>query len=126
MKRFLLILLAAMIGLAGNAMSGNKSDDTPKKPIRIVKDLPTQPIRRDLFPDAQAYILPSQKLIELQLFELGPTTVYVFDSFGRIIYQEEVDGDNNFVTFGTPETGGNYTLVIWSPYFYGEGTFSIR
>lgn len=126
MKRFLLILLAAMIGLAGNAMSGNKSDDTPKKPIRIVKDLPTQPIRRDLCPDAQAYILPSQKLIELQLFELGSTTVYVVDSFGQIIYQEEVDGDNNFVTFGAPETGGNYTLVIWSPYFYGEGTFSIR
>ncbi len=125
MKKILLTLTAFFVGVVGFA-AVNFTSDEPQAPIRILIDKTKPKLERDLGANVEAYILPSQKLIELQLFELGPTTVYVVDSFGQLIYQEEVDGDDNFVTFGAPETGGNYTLVIWSPYFYGEGTFSIR
>lgn len=125
MRRLMLMLFMAAVAITGNAATNINDDEPYKEEIRIVtrghikKD-------RDLFPDAQATMYYAQKLIEIQMFELGETQIYVVDSFGRVVFEELVDGNNNIATFEAPEKPGSYTLVIWSSNYYGEGTFCIR
>lgn len=125
MRRLILMLFMAAVAITGNAATNVNDDEPYREEIRIVtrghikKD-------RDLFPDAQATMYYAQKLIEIQMFELGETQIYVVDSFGRVVFEELVDGNNNIATFEAPEKPGSYTLVIWSANYYGEGTFCIR
>lgn len=123
MKKIILFLVAALLTMPAVASTNPSVDDGKSTPIIITKTKPKRD--RDLFPDVQATLRQSQRVIELQMFEIGVAQVYIVDSFGRVVYEDTVDGDNNFAFVDAPQPKGVYTLVIWSPYFYGEGTFTI-
>lgn len=125
MKKFFLVMLFAVFYSATNAAQFSCADEPQGRSIVINKGATSKPRTRDLFPDVQATLRQSQRAIELQMFEIGVAQVYIVDSFGRVVYEDTVDGDNNFAFVEAPQSKGVYTLVIWSPYFYGEGTFVI-
>lgn len=123
MKKFILFLVAALLTMPAVAATNPSVDDGKSTSISITKT--KTKLDRDIFPDVQATLRQSQRVIELQMFEIGVAQVYIVDSFGRVVFEDTVDGDNNFAFVEAPQSKGVYTLVIWSPYFYGEGTFTI-
>lgn len=123
MKKIILFLVAALLTVPAVAATNPSVDDGKSTSISITKT--KTKLERDLFPDVQATLRQSQNVIELQMFEIGVAQVYIVDSFGRVVFEDTVDGDNNFEFIEAPQSKGVYTLVIWSPYFYGEGTFAI-
>lgn len=80
---------------------------------------------RDLEPDIRAFIEGS--VLSVELFEVGPATVYVVDSKGQVVSSETTAGfEYESVSLPTPSKGGIYSLIIWGTYLDGEGTFVIE
>lgn len=103
------------------------SQKGPRNPIEINirKDKDKTKAPRDLEPDIKAFIEGS--VLSVELFEVGPATVYVVDSKGQIVSSEATEGfEYESVSLPTPSKGGIYSLIIWGTYLDGEGTFVIE
>lgn len=103
------------------------SQKGPRNPIEINirKDKDKTKAPRDLEPDIKAFIEGS--VLSVELFEVGPATVYVVDSRGQVVSSESTEGfEYESVSLRVPSRGGVYTLVIWGTYLYGEGTFTVE
>ena len=103
------------------------SQEGPRNPIEINigKDKDKTKAPRDLEPDIRAFIEGS--VLSVELFEVGPATVYVVDSRGQVVSSESTEGfEYESVSLRVPSRGGVYTLFIWGTYLDGEGTFVIE
>lgn len=103
------------------------SQEGPRNPIEINigKDKDKTKAPRDLEPDIRAFIEGS--VLSVDLFEVGPATLYVVDSKGQVVSSEATEGfEYESVSLRVPSRGGVYTLVIWGTYLYGEGTFTVE
>ena len=106
------------------------STDVPTpsaKEVIIRKVDKTKKKDRDLLPDVSAVYSQSMSFVLVDLFEVGPATVYVVDSRGQVVSSEVTEGfEYESVSLRVPSRGGVYTLVIWGTYLYGEGTFTVE
>lgn len=97
------------------------------KEVIIRKTDKTKKKDRDSFPDVSAVYSQSMNLVSVELFEVGPATVYVVDSRGQVVSSESTEGfEYESVSLRVPSRGDVYTLVIWGTYLYGEGTFTVE
>lgn len=128
MKKLLSIFLTILVASVnfGFAAEGISFDPT-KREIGLIKTkTPGQKSHRDLSPDANAFIYESG-IVEVELFEAGPTTVYVLDSRNQVVASETSEGyEYESITLQVPSAKGTYTLVVWGTYLYGEGTFTVE
>lgn len=128
MKKLFSILLSILVASAdfGFSADGVSSGPTKKEIIIIKTASPGHKPHRDLSPDANAFMYESGS-IEVELFEAGSTTVYVLDSHNRVVASDTTEGyEYESVTLQIPSARGNYTLVIWGTYIYGEGIFTVE
>ena len=126
MKKLLSVFLTMVVASVnfGFAADGFSFDPT-KKEIIIKTQRPPQKPHRDLSPDARAFL--SEATVFVDLFEAGPTTVYVLDSRNRVIVSETSEGyEYESLTLPIPSAKGSYTLVVWGAYLYGEGAFTVE
>lgn len=80
---------------------------------------------REMFPDVKAYY--NGDAVYVDLFETGPATVFVVDSFGQVVSSVVSEGfEYESLSLPLPSSKGSYTIVIWGTYFYGEGTFYVN
>lgn len=128
-KVFLSLLLPLLILGAANGTTLVSTDGptTPTKEVIIRKADKTKKKDRDSFPDVAAVYSKSVNSVFVDLFEVGPATVYVVDSKGQIVSSEVTEGfEYESVSLHVPSKGGVYTLVIWGAYLDGEGTFTVE
>ena len=128
-KVFLSLLLPLLtLGTANGAELVSTDGPTPSaKEVIIRKADKTKKKDRDLFPDVSAVYSQSMNLVLVELFEVGPATVYVVDSRGQVVSSEATEGfEYESVSLPTPSKGGIYSLIIWGTYLDGEGTFVIE
>ena len=65
--------------------------------------------------------------VELSCYEMKETAVYIIDPSGQTVSYDTFDsGSSPFLIIDVPVRPGNYTLVIDSPVYYAEGTFSVE
>ena len=116
------------MGTANGAELVSIDGPTPSaKEVIIRKADKTKKKDRDSFPDVSAVYSQSMNLVLVELFEVGPATVYVVDSKGQVVSSEATEGfEYESVSLRVPSRGGVYTLVIWGTYLYGEGTFTVE
>ena len=128
-KVFLSLLLPLLtLGTANGAELVSTDGPTPSaKEVIIRKADKTKKKDRDSFPNVSAVYSQSMNLVSVELFEVGPATVYVVDSRGQVVSSEATEGfEYESVSLRVPSRGGVYTLVICGTYLYGEGTFTVE
>lgn len=128
-KVFLSLLLPLLtLGTANGVELVSTDGPTPSaKEVIIRKTDKTKKKDRDSFPDVSAVYSQSMNLVSVELFEVGPATVYVVDSRGQVVSSESTEGfEYESVSLRVPSRGDVYTLVIWGTYLDGEGTFVIE
>ncbi len=131
MKRIAKLVVALLFMAIPSASFAETSflQDGPTNPseiaIRKLKDKSKIKEPRDLSPDVRAFL--SDATIFVDLFEAGPTTVYVLDSRNRVVASETSEGyEYESLILQVPSAKGTYTLVVWGTYLYGEGTFTVE
>lgn len=128
MKRITLLMSSLLTAFTMVSFAATSfSQEGPRNPIEINirKDKDKTKAPRDLEPDIRAFIEDS--VLSVELFEVGPATVYVVDSRGQVVSSEAMEGfEYESVSLRVPSRGGVYTLVIWGTYLYGEGTFTVE
>lgn len=130
MPRFKQILTAAVFLLLpafsyAEPTAVGLSDPTSQE-IQIRKGQDKGKIKtpREMFPDVKAYY--NGDTVYVDLFETGPATVFVVDSFGQVVSSAVSEGfECESLSLPLPASKGSYTLVIWGTYFYGEGIISL-
>lgn len=121
----LLAITAAAINLC--FASDYVSPDPDRKEIIIRKPEVESKPHRDSAADAKAFLYESSKIIEVELFETGPTTIYVLNAHNQVVDSETAEGyEYESVTLQIPPAKGNYTIIILGTYLYGEGTLTIE
>lgn len=127
MKKLLLIIAAVLCGtFILNASSLTMSDDEPTPPVPptpkdggIKKGGNTKNNERSESSDV--FVKVFSKTVFVDLFETGPATVFVVDSFGQVVSSVVSEGfEYESLSLPLPSSKGSYTLVIWGTYFYGE------
>lgn len=128
MKRITLLMSSLLMAFTMASFAATSfSQKGPRNPIEINirKDKDKTKAPRDLEPDIKAFIEGS--VLSVELFEVGPATVYVVDSRGQVVSSEATEGfEYESVSLPTPSKGGIYSLIIWGTYLDGEGTFVIE
>lgn len=128
MKRITLLMSSLLMAFTMASFAATSfSQEGPRNPIEINigKDKDKTKAPRDLEPDIRAFIEGS--VLSVELFEVGPATVCIFDSKGRMVSSETTEGfEYESVSLPTPSKGGIYSLIIWGTYLDGEGTFVIE
>lgn len=116
-------LLLPAFSYAEQSVSFN--DPTPQDiVIKKGKDKGKVKTPRDMFPDVKSYY--NGDTVYVDLFETGPATVFVVDSFGQVVSSAVSEGfECESLSLPLPASKGSYTLVIWGTYYYGEGIFSL-
>ena len=117
------LLLLPAFSYAGPSVS---HDEPTSQEIKIVKgkDKGKIKIPREMFPDVKAYY--NGDTVYVDLFETGPATVFVVDSFGQVVSSAVSEGfECESLSLPLPSSKGSYTLVIRGTYFYGGGIFSL-
>lgn len=128
MKRITLLMSSLLTAFTMVSFAATSfSQEGPRNPIEINigKDKDKTKAPRDLEPDIRAFI--EGAVLSVELFEVGPATVYVVDFRGQVVSSESTEGfEYESVSLRVPSRGGVYTLVIWGTYLYGEGTFTVE
>lgn len=82
---------------------------------------------RDNFCFADASFDPEMGIVEIACYEMKETAIYIIDPSGQTVSYDTIDSDSSpFLIMDAPARSGNYTLIIDSPIYYAEGTFTIE
>lgn len=72
---------------------------------------------------SDAFVKIYSGTVFVDLFETGPTIVFLVDSFGQVVSSVVSVGlEYESLSLPLPSSKGSYTLVIWGTYYYGEWT----
>ena len=119
------IVLFINLCLCSFAASTEKSRN--KKKIILTHQKHFSNEHRDNFCFADATYDPDMGTVELACHETKETAVYIIDPSGQTVSYDTFDSSSSpFLIIDVPVRPGNYTLVIDSPVYYAEGTFSVE
>lgn len=127
MKKILLAI--AMLAISTVIMSGmsNQNSNKEKERIETVKKAVTGGLipRSMDFNVIDAYLFLKTGEVEVNLFSLGLSEVYIIDSYGQTVDHSYVNTDTPTTVYLSTNGPGNYCLVIVSDTCYAEGAFAI-
>lgn len=122
MKQLLLFILAALCCLPTFADNDYRTENKKQRIILIGRNIV---VNRDLSENIDAFLDMQSQTIELSLSDIGMTEIYIVDSGSKEVSHVSVDSSvEQFVILDIPQQQGHYTLVVWSPAYYGEGVFN--
>lgn len=127
MKKILLAI--AMLAISTVIMSGmsNQNSNKEKERIETVKKAVTGGLipRSMDFNEIDAYLFLKTGEVEVNLFSLGLSEVYIIDSYGQTVDHSYVNTDTPTTVYLSTNGPGNYCLVIVSDTCYAEGYFTL-
>ena len=123
MKRLTFFALTLFSCLASFANVIGDEPTTPPKQV-IMRERGT--LIEDRTTSSNVYVLLLGDTISIETSSIGAAEVYIVDSFGRTTCYGVADATIGYLVMDTPEIPGNYTIVIWSDTYYGEGQFVIE
>ena len=126
MKQIFLILLLAIstLEIAFPYSSGNRKEE--KEKIDLSKDNSDKghmPERTSSF--VNAYIYSSSYIVEVELFNIGTTTVTITNSYGDIVCSTSANTSLPVVLNLAIPSEGSYFIEISSASWYASGSFSL-
>lgn len=126
-----IILRFAMLALSLISMSEKTyaiSDNTRTKTRIEIETRHTtsdMPIDRSVHSaTVTAYLFPATGIVEVQLFNVGVSDIYIVDSYNNIVDYDSASTDPSTVYLSINEAG-LYYLIIISDTVYAEGSFSL-
>jgi hypothetical protein len=130
MKQILKIWIVAVLAIIpaiSNAHSGCDQEMTQIKIIRT-ETAPSTGIDRSLninTSNISAYIVNATNEVEVNIWGIGETEVYILDSTGQTVDYSSVNTDIPSTIYLSTNGPGCYYLVIISDTCYAEGAFAI-
>ncbi len=128
MKR-LIYLTMLLIFSFGNAMGNNAIINEVTK-TRIPIDHTTHDALKDHDRSADhfidAYLYSDTGVVEVNIFDMGITEVYIIDSSNQLVDYTSINTDIVPTSYLSTNGPGSYYLVIVSDTCYAEGYFSIN
>lgn len=125
-----IIFAITMLVISTSTMSGmsNTNSDAEKKRIDMdIRIVMGGVLGRTLNSfELDAYLMPTTGDVEVNLFSLGLTEVYIIDSTGQTVDYTSVNTDMPSTIYLSTNGPENYYLVIVSDTCYSEGYFSIN
>lgn len=127
MKKILLAI--AMLAISTVIMSGMSNTNSDKEKERIDTDI--QIGKGGLYGrtmdsyELDAYLFLRTGEVEVNLFNVGETEIYILDSTGRTIDYTYVNTDIPSTIYLSTNGPGSYYLVIVSDTCYAEGYFTL-
>lgn len=127
MKKILLAI--AMLAISTVIMSGMSNTNSDKEKERIDTDI--QIGKGGLYGrtmdsyELDAYLFLRTGEVEVNLFNVGETEIYIVDSTGRTIDYTYVNTDIPSTIYLSTNGPGSYYLVIVSDTCYAEGYFTL-
>lgn len=126
-----IILRFAMLALSLISMSEKTyaiSDNTRTKTRIEIETRHTtsdMPIDRSVHSaTVTAYLFPATGIVEVQLFNVGVSDIYIVDSYNNIVDYDSASTDPSTVYLSINKAG-LYYLIIISDTVYAEGSFSL-
>lgn len=128
MKKILLAI--AMLAISSFAMSGMSLRDSDDAKQRIETETnihlgDTGLLRSPYYYELDAYLFLRTGEVEVNLFNVGETDIYIVDSTGRTIDYTYVNTDIPSTIYLSTNGPGSYYLVIVSDTCYAEGYFTL-
>ena len=128
MKKILLVI--AMLAISSFAMSGMSLRDSDDAKQRIETETnihlgDTGLLRSPYYYELDAYLFLRTGEVEVNLFNVGESEVYIVDSTGRTIDYTFINTDVPATLYLSTNGPGNYCLVIVSDTCYAEGYFTL-
>ena len=121
MKGFILLLISLIC-----CFSAMADDNSKEKPIQLIIDEINSQSDRIITYHLAAFYLEDIQKISVEMEGLGDSTIYIIDSYGRVLdYCTYIQGDT-CLSLGVPCMPGYYYLVIDSPRLYAEGIFEVK
>lgn len=126
MKKILLAI--AMLAISTFAMFGTSVRNSEEVKTRIEtvvfgkgNDLVRSPVPYEL----EAYIISRTGEVEVNLFGLGFSEVYIIDSYGQTVDYSYVNTDTPTTVYLSTSGPAYYSVVIFTDTYYAEGHFMI-
>ena len=128
MKKILLVI--AMLAISSFAMSGMSLRDSDDAKQRIETETnihlgDTGLLRSPYYYELDAYLFLRTGEVEVNLFNVGASEVYIVDSTGRTIDYTYINTDVPSTIYLSTNGLGNYCLIIVSDTCYAKGYFSL-
>lgn len=126
MKKILLAI--AMLAISTFAMFGTSVRNSEEVKTRIEtvvfgkgNDLVRSPVLYEL----EAYLITRTGEVEVNLFGLGFSEVYIIDSYGQTVDYSYVNTDTPTTVYLSTSGPAYYSVVIFTDTYYAEGHFMI-
>lgn len=126
MKKILLAI--AMLAISTFAMFGTSVRNSEEVKTRIEtvvlgkgNDLVRSPVPYEL----EAYLITRTGEVEVNLFGLGFSEVYIIDSYGQTVDYSYVNTDTPTTVYLSTSGPAYYSVVIFTDTYYAEGHFMI-
>ena len=126
MKKILLAI--AMLAISSFAMFGTSVRNSEEVKTRIEtvvfgkgNDLVRSPVPYEL----EAYLITRTGEVEVNLFGLGFSEVYIIDSYGQTVDYSYVNTDTPTTVYLSTSGPAYYSVVIFTDTYYAEGHFMI-
>lgn len=126
MKKILLVI--AMLAISTFAMFGTSVRNSEEVKTRIEtvvfgkgNDLVRSPVPYEL----EAYLITRTGEVEVNLFGLGFSEVYIIDSYGQTVDYSYVNTDTPTTVYLSTSGPAYYSVVIFTDTYYAEGHFMI-
>lgn len=126
MKKILLAI--AMLAISTFAMFGTSVRNSEEVKTRIEtvvfgkgNDLVRSPVPYEL----EAYLITRTGEVEVNLFGLGLSEVYIIDSYGQTVDYSYVNTDTPTTVYLSTSGPAYYSVVIFTDTYYAEGHFMI-
>lgn len=126
-KKLLAIAMLAVSTFAMSGMSLRDSDDV-KQRIETETNIHLEDaglLRSPFHYELDAYLFLRTGEVEVNLFNVGETDIYIVDSTGRTIDYTYANTDIPSTIYLSTNGPGSYYLVIVSDTCYAEGYFSL-
>lgn len=126
MKKFFTVLSALLfIGIA-SINADEKSNGTSSRPLDIHTIKGFAGLTRSIDQEVKAFLNDTAKTIEIELFDFTDGEIYIVDQNNQVVDMTHVFAGDTYVILNQPETAGDYSLIIISNEYYGEGYFCIE
>ena len=99
MKQILFTILSLMLMGGGRTLNSTSSEniiasscDDPSSPSKkelIIQKSQKPKSQRDVYSEVRAFYDGSSKTLDIELYEVGPSVIYVVNSRGKIVGSEE-------------------------------------
>ena len=126
MKKILLAI--AMLAISTFAMFGTSVRNSEEVKTRIEtvvfgkgNDLVRSPVPYEL----EAYLITRTGEVEVNLFGLGFSEVYIIDSYGQTVDYSYVNTNTPTTVYLSTSGPAYYSVVIFTDTYYAEGHFMI-